>query len=115
MKTTASEDERLHRAISQREFPTSRLSAELRAPATSYTRRRAMEGAPQRQIAEELGVSMVSVSRWVRSEETAALVPVRVVAEPVEKPHGFEVVTPRGLRIVALDMDALCTLLERHG
>ena len=41
MKTQLSQGERLRRVISQREFPTSRLSADLRASATSYARRRA--------------------------------------------------------------------------
>jgi hypothetical protein len=81
----------------------------------SYARRRAAEDAPQKLIAEELGVSMVSVSRWLRTAESTALVPVRIVADPAASPSGFEVVTPRGLRVIGLDLDALVALLERHG
>ena len=66
-------------------------------------------------IAEELGVSIVSVARWLRAGETATLIPVRVIATPVETSSGFEVVTPRGLRVVGLDVGTLCALLERHG
>ncbi len=116
--TTTSESERLRRAISLREFPTSRLSAELRAQATSYVHRRAAAGAAQSLIAAELGVSVVSVSRWLRAtSDRAALVPVSVIADVVESTSTstYEVVTPRGLRVVGLDIGALCTLLERHG
>jgi hypothetical protein len=63
---------------------------------------------------DKLGVSMVSVGRWLRNRESAALVPVQVIDVPAAVSR-FEVVTPRGLRVVGLDMIALCTLLERHG
>jgi hypothetical protein len=115
MKTTTTEGEQLRRAISRREFPTSQLSAELRAGAISYARRRAAEDAPQSVIAEELGVSIMSVGRWLRARESAALVPVRIIADPAGGSSGLEVVTPRGLRVVGLEMDTLCALLERHG
>jgi len=110
-----SEGERLRRSILQREFPTSRLTAELRSSATSYARRRASEGAPQSAIAEELGVSVVSVGRWLRDEAGADFLSVRVVPDAFEARRQFEVVTPRGLRVVGLDIDALCALLERLG
>ena len=73
------------------------------------------EDAPQSVIADELGVSIVSVGRWLRASESAALVPVRIIADPAGASSGLEVVTPRGLRVVGLDMDMLCALLERHG
>jgi hypothetical protein len=115
MKTLMSEGERLRRAISQREFPTSQLSADLRASATSYARKRVSEGASQGAVSEELGVSTFSVGRWLRAEESPEFVPVRIVADAADAPKRFEVVTPRGLRVVGLDIDALCALLERHG
>ena len=115
MKTPMSEGERLRRAISQREFPTSRLSADLRASATSYARRRVSEGASQGAISEELGVSTFSVGGWLRADESAEFVPVHVIADATEASQKFEVVTPRGLRVVGLDIDALCALLQRHG
>jgi hypothetical protein len=115
MKTLMSEGERLRRLISRREFPTSRLSAALRASATSYARRRASEGVAQSAISEELGVSVVSVGRWLRDDGGADFVPVRVVPDAVEAHQRFELVTPRGLRVVGLDIDALCALLERLG
>jgi hypothetical protein len=120
MKATTIEGEQLRRMISQREYPSSGLSEELRQRATSYARRRAAEGAPQRVIAEELGVSTVSIGRWLgarhsTARQSAALVPVHVIAEPTERASGFEIVTLRGLRVVGLDLEALCAVLERHG
>jgi len=119
MKTT-SEGERLRRLISEREFPNSPLSAELRAQATAYAQRRVAEGLRQTDVARELGVALASVGRWLmprdgESAARAALIPVHVVSEPKASTAGFEVITPRGLRVVGLDMDALCTLLARHG
>jgi hypothetical protein len=113
MKTLMSEGDQLRLAIGRREFPTSQLSAELRASATSYARRRASEGARQSAISDELGVSTVSVGRWLRDGDRADFVPVQIVAD--EAPQRFEVVTPRGLRVVGLDIESLSALLERHG
>ena len=116
--TMTSQSERLRRAISRRDRPNSRLSAELRAEASTYARTRSSQGATQAEIAAELGVSVVSVGRWLRDgrdQERTALVPVSIVADVVDSPSAYEVVTPRGLRVVGLDMRALCTLLERLG
>ena len=63
----------------------------------------------------ELRVSTFSVSRWLRADTGAEFVPVRIVDDETETSQRFEVVTPRGLRVVGLDIDALCALLERHG
>jgi hypothetical protein len=115
MKATTIEGEQLRRTISQRDYRTSGLSEELRAQATSYAQRRAAAGAVQGEIAAELGVSTVSVGRWLRARRSAAMVPVHVIADATETSSTFEVVTPRGLRVVGLDLDALCALLERHG
>jgi hypothetical protein len=113
MKTRMAEGERLQRAISEREFPTSRLSADLRAAATSYARRRVSEGASQGAISEELGVSTFSVGRWLRADESPEFVPAHIVADATEASQRFEVITPRGLRVVGLDIGALCALLDR--
>jgi transposase-like protein len=117
--TMTSESERLRRAISRRYCPNSRLSAELRAEASAHASRRSSQGATQSEIAAELGVSMVSVGRWLREgrdpHESTALVPVSIIADVVDNSSTYEVVTPRGFRVVRLDMRALCMLLERLG
>jgi hypothetical protein len=118
MKTT-SEGERLRRLISEREFSNSPLSAELRGEAAAYARRRVAEGHRQSDVARELGVALASVGRWLLPRDgekaRAALIPVHVVGEAKPSNTAIEVVTPRGLRVVGLDIDALCMLLARHG
>ncbi len=119
MRARVSEGEVLRRTIAQRAFATSRLSAELRAQATSYAQRRAAEGAAQVVIAAELGVSTMSVSRWLRDAvdevPSATMVPVQVIADAPRVSAGLALVTPSGLRVVGLDLDALCALLARLG
>jgi transposase len=115
MRSASGECERLRRLIAHRKFLRSPLSRELRAQAIAYARHRSSEGATQSAIADELGVSIMSVCRWLRVDNTMGLIPVRVVAEPRTTTATFEVVTPRGLRVTGLDMGALCALLERHG
>ncbi len=91
----------------------------MRRQATSYAQRRAREGAAQVLIAAELGVSTMSVSRWLRdavdAEPSAALVPVEIITDTPRATAGLELVTPSGLRVVGLDVDTLCTLLARLG
>ena len=69
----------------------------------------------QSAISAELGVSTVSVGRWLRESEHADFVPVRIVADAADAPQRFQVVTPRGLRVVGLDLEALCALPSRQS
>jgi DNA-binding transcriptional regulator LsrR (DeoR family) len=113
MKTTTSECEYLRRAFEARESPTAGIRGELRERAVAYARTRSSEGVPQRVIAGEIGVSVVTVGRWLREVPSSSLVPVRVISP--SPASSLEVVTPRGLRVVGLDLDSLCDLIERHG
>ena len=79
---------------------------------------RAEAGRSQQAIASELGVSAMSVQRWLRAKPTlAALVPVRVVApsRPLAVAARPVVTTPRGLRIEGLDLDGVCAVIARFG
>jgi len=106
------------------------MSNDVRARALSYTRARRREGASQEAIARELGVSQVTVSRWLRAGNEAAvlddaaatklpspLVPVEIVDRRGDAAQDVSLVvtTPRGLRIEGLDIDALCTVIARLG
>lgn len=74
------------------------------------------EGASQVTIASELGVTQTSVSRWSRAMRSGAMVPVQIVdVPPAVLSAGISVVSPRGLRVEGLDLDAVCTLLTRLG
>ena len=122
MRERVADGDLLRRAIEQRPFSTSRLNATLRDRATAYAQRRCAEGIAQVVIAAELGVSTMSVSRWLRDgvrgqASHVALVPVQVIADtqPVATAVGVELVTPNGLRVLGLDVETLCTLLQRFG
>ena len=118
MGTRSNEGERLRREIGERQSPRGRLRRELRQRCEHYASLRAAAGRSQQEIASELGVSAMTVQRWLRTRSgPAALVPVRVVAPPrtVAVPAGAVVTTPRGLRIEGLDLDAVSMLVARFG
>jgi hypothetical protein len=113
------EGETLRREIGRRKSTRGRLARSLRERCEAYAARRAAEGASQKSIAGELGVSAMSVQRWLRVKPTtrvSAMVPVRVMAMPPSESAARPVITtPRGLRVEGLDLDALCVVLERLG
>jgi DNA-binding transcriptional regulator YiaG len=114
------EGEKLRREIGRRESTRGRLRRELRERCERYAATRSAAGASQKIIAAELGVSAMSVQRWLRARPAAratAMVPVRVVAPraPLESTPRIVVMTPRGLRVEGLDLDALCTVIARLG
>lgn len=74
-------------------------------------------GVAKQAIARELGVSAMSVQRWLRARPAAAMVPVRIIASaaPPAADRRVVVVTPSGLRVEGLDLDGVCTLVARVG
>jgi len=114
------EAERLRREIGRRTSTRGPLRRELRERCEHYAAARSAAGASQKLIAAELGVSAMSVQRWLRSSSparTTAMVPVRVVAPraPLQSTSRIVVTTPRGLRVDGLDLDAVCTVIARLG
>ena len=110
----------MRREIGRRESTRGRLRRGLRERCERYAAARAAAGATQKVIAAELGVSAMSVQRWLRARPTAAataMVPVRVVAprSTLESASRLVLTTPRGLRVDGLDLDALCTVIARLG
>lgn len=93
------------------------MQRDLREEAKAYVETRRREGASHRTIALELGISKMTVQRWLaRASRTSALVPVRVLAASPQSPRSSVVVTTSGgLRIEGLDLDAICTLVMRIG
>ena len=87
----------------------------LRDDVLAYVRGRMAEGARQVTIAKELGVTQTSVSRWSREMRGGAMVPVQIVEARTPMGAGISVVSPRGLRVEGLDLDAVCALLTRFG
>ncbi len=112
------EGEKLRREIGRRASTRGRLHRNLRERCEAYAARRCAEGASQKVIAGELGVSAMSVRRWLlakRVPRTAALVPVRVIDSSPEAASRAVITTPRGLRVEGLDLDAVCVVLARIG
>ncbi len=108
----------MRREIAQRQSVRVKLHRDLRERCERYAAVRSAAGASQKIIASELGVSAMSVQRWLRGKaKTKAMVRVRVVAPPrrAEVMSRPVITTPRGLRVDGLDLDALCTLIERLG
>ena len=114
------ESEKLRREIGGRESARGPLRRDVRERCKRYAAARSAAGASHKAIAAELGVSAMSVQRWLRARPTgaaAAMVPVRVVAARARLESASRVVlsTPRGLRVDGLDLDALCTIIARLG
>jgi len=115
MKTCASEAEKLRREIGGRRTRRGPLPTAVRERGKAYARGRAAAGATAAEIASELGVAEKTAVRWIRPDVSAALLRVRVVdgARPRATETGPIVITPSGLRVEGLDLDAVCTLVMR--
>ena len=94
-----------------------RYSAALRRLAVAVAQERSEE--PLSRIARELGVSSISLQRWIEREEPARFRPVEVL--PAEEPGlsgrapSLTLITPRGYRVEGLDASSLATLLGALG
>jgi hypothetical protein len=112
------EGEKLRREIGRRESTRGRLHRSLRERCVAYAAQRSAEGASEKVIAAELGVSAMSVHRWLlakRGAKVAALVPVRVIPPATQTASPAVITTPRGLRVEGLDLDAVCVIIARLG
>jgi len=91
-----------------------RYSRQLRGDAGAYLERRKGSGASVEQVASELGVSSVSLSRWSQATvRSGSVVPVEVVEN--ESTPELSLVTPRGYRIEGLSEATVVRLVERLG
>lgn len=93
-----------------------RYSAALRRLAVAVVEEHRDE--PLSRIARQLGVSVVSLQRWVEQAQPARFRPVqvRLDAEPEAPAAGAVVlITPRGYRVEGLDAAGLAALLGRLG
>ena len=117
MKTANDEATKLRREIGTRASMRRKLPRELRERCARHAARRVAEGAGKKEIANELGVSAMSVQRWLRAIPVTSMVPVRIVAPAptLTSADRVVVITPRGLRVEGLDLDGVCTLVARLG
>ena len=88
-----------------------RYSPELRALGAEYSRNQRRSGRAFREIAEDLSVSTLTLSRWLEQAPAAGFRPVEVIADPEssegeqelgEKELSLCALTPGGLRIEGL-------------
>jgi len=75
----------------------------LRERITAWADRRRADGATLREIARAVGVSAESLRRWMLGRTTTALIPVEVVADPIdERSDSVRIMTAAGHRIEGL-------------
>lgn len=95
-----------------------RFTDALRAETLAVLAARKAEGASQDTVAEELGISGWTLSRWkqqaARSGVVATFRPVRVVREvrPVASPGALTVHGPAGLRVEGLTVEWVAALVR---
>lgn len=91
-----------------------RYPAELRAVAITVARERGSE--PLSRVAADLGVSPLSLQRWLEQGEPACFRPVEVKPEPVfASARGLVLITPQGYRVEGLGTEELVCLLRGLG
>ena len=99
---------------------TTRIPDDVRAMAVRYARQQRRRNVPWRTIASELGVSASAMQRWARRRErprarrATAVIPVQVSEERLEE-RGLAVVTPSGLRVEGLSLEAAVHVLQQLG
>jgi hypothetical protein len=73
-------------------------------------------GKPLSQVASELGVSELSLQRWIEQGEPARFRPVEIEAESGRaSAGGLVLITPRGYRVEGLEAESLASLLRVLG
>jgi len=91
-----------------------RYPADLRAVAVAVAEDRREE--PLARVAAELGISTVSLQRWLEQGEPVRFRPVQVepgIAQVLGTPaRGLALITPRGYRVEGLEAAQLVSLLR---
>ncbi len=99
---------------------TTRIPDDVRAMVVRYARQQRRAGVAWRTIASELGLSTSAMQRWAKRRErprtrrAAAIVPVQVREERREE-RGLAVVTPSGVRVEGLSLEAAVRVLHQLG
>lgn len=91
-----------------------RYPPELQRLAVSVARERS--GEPLAHLAGELGISVVSLQRWLEQSEPVQFRPVEISFEaPSTGAAGPVLVTPQGYRVEGLGVESLAALLRALG
>ena len=92
-----------------------RYPARFRAAAVRLARGQLRRGVPVGRIAEGLGVTTPTLTRWLQRRQGAALRPVAVMAAPAAPGSTLVLVTPQGVRVEGLDREGLVVVLRALG
>ena len=90
-----------------------RYSPELRALGAEYCSRQRRSGRSLREIADDLGVSTLTLSRWLEAPAAAGFRPVEVIADSEPGDDNVSTLcalTPGGLRIEGLSWSQVLEL-----
>lgn len=92
-----------------------RCSADLRLRVVSYARSCLAAGDSLRRVAERLGITQGTLSRWLRDSGEGSFQPVSIVpAGPVtgHRPaSALRVITPRGFVVEGLDLEQVMIMM----
>lgn len=93
-----------------------RYSPELKGLAVAHARERRQSGDSWAELSEELGVSALTLGRWLETEALPRFHPVEVVGGEVERSDSgsgsLAVLTPGGLRIEGLEWPQVLELMR---
>jgi hypothetical protein len=95
-----------------------RYPSEIRTLALGYCDEARKTGVSMAAIAAELGITPMSLSRWLDEGLPApAVLPVQVVESPIDEQRSptLSAVTPGGLRIEGLDWPRVLDLVRAFG
>lgn len=88
----------------------------LRERATAHAHAARARGATWQTIADELGISPITVRGWAAKAGHASFVPVVVAEAPQPTPVSrFRLVSPRGFQVEGLDLEQIADLLGQIG
>jgi hypothetical protein len=95
-----------------------RYPAAFRRAALALVRTRRGRGGSVARLAQDLGISLPTLTKWLRAKTLPVLRPVSVAPTPVPERHGgggTVLITPNGVRVEGLDRDLLISVLRAVG
>ena len=97
-----------------------RYPQQLHEEAVAYTRTRQQEGHRLPEIARDLELKTVTLTRWLKESQSTSLRPVKILTSPrpIEtspSPTGVIMTLPNGIRIEGLGLESVVSLLRQIG
>jgi transposase-like protein len=95
-----------------------RYSPAFRRTAVALARMRVQQGSSVARLAQAVGVSMPTLTKWLRPTAVPGLRPVAVTSAPPPErcaAASAVLITPKGVRVEGLDRDTLVAVLQALG